>query len=62
MFNKEGVGGELHTVKRSEVILLKSNADFLLALQCRLECEPGYVAQRVPLITCVNGEYEKGCH
>ena len=33
-----------------------------LALQCRLECEPGYVAQRTPLITCVNGEYAKGCH
>ena len=32
------------------------------ALQCRLECEPGYVAQRTPLITCVNGEYAKGCH
>ena len=32
------------------------------ALQCWLECEPGYVAQRVPLITCVDGEYEKGCH
>ena len=35
---------------------------FFLALQCRLECEPGYVAQRTPLITCVNGEYAKGCH
>ena len=33
-----------------------------LALQCRLECESGYVAQRTPLITCVNGEYAKGCH
>ena len=32
------------------------------ALQCRLECEPGYVAQRTPLITCVNGEYAQGCH
>ena len=32
------------------------------ALQCRLECESGYVAQRTPLITCVNGEYAKGCH
>ena len=32
------------------------------ALQCWLECEPGYVAQRVPLITCVNGKYAKGCH
>ena len=32
------------------------------ALQCRLECEAGYVAQRTPLITCVNGEYAKGCH
>ena len=33
------------------------------ALQCRLECESGYVAQRAPLITCVNGEYaQQGCH
>ena len=32
------------------------------ALQCRLECDPGYVAQKTPLITCVNGEYAKGCH
>ena len=32
------------------------------ALQCRLECESGYVAQRTPLITCVNGEYAPGCH
>ena len=32
------------------------------ALQCWLECEPGYVAQRVPLITCVDGNYAKGCH
>ena len=32
------------------------------ALQCWLECEPGYVAQRVPLITCVDGHYAKGCH
>ena len=32
------------------------------ALQCRLECESGYIAQRTPLITCVNGEYAKGCH
>ena len=32
------------------------------ALQCRLECEPGFVSQRSPLITCVNGEYAKECH
>ena len=32
------------------------------ALQCWLECEPGYVAQRVPLITCVDGHYAKECH
>ena len=32
----------------------------LSALQCRLECQPGYVANRKPLITCVNGEYAKG--
>ena len=32
------------------------------ALQCRLECESGYVAQKTALITCVKGEYEKGCH
>ena len=31
---------------------------FIPALQCRLECKAGYVAQRKPLITCVNGEYE----
>ena len=36
--------------------------DFFPALQCRLECDPGYVAQKTPLITCVNGEYAKGCH
>ena len=35
---------------------------YISALQCRLECEAGYVAQRTPLITCVNGEYAKGCH
>ena len=29
------------------------------ALQCRLECDSGYIAQRTPLITCVNGEYAK---
>ena len=32
------------------------------ALQCRLECESGYATARTPLITCVNGKYEKGCH
>ena len=36
--------------------------DFFSALQCRLECETGFVAQRTPLITCVNGEYAKECH
>ena len=29
------------------------------ALQCRLECDSGYVAQQTPLITCVKGEYAK---
>ena len=32
------------------------------ALQCRLECRPGYISPRTPLITCVNGEYAKWCH
>ena len=32
------------------------------ALQCRLECDSGYSTARTPLITCVNGKYEKGCH
>ena len=40
----------------------KLKFEIFLALQCRLECESGYVAQRTPLITCVNGEYAKGCH
>ena len=31
---------------------------FISALQCRLECDSGYISQRTPLITCVNGEYE----
>ena len=44
------------------IYLLFQLNGFFLALQCRLECEPGYVAQRTPLITCVNGEYAKGCH
>ena len=45
--------------KKKRILNYKS---LFLALQCRLECEPGYVAQRTPLITCVNGEYAKGCH
>ena len=32
---------------------------FYLALQCRLECEPGFVSQQTPLITCVDGKYVK---
>ena len=47
--------------KKTHYSVIWSNLQFL-ALQCRLECEPGYVAQRTPLITCVNGEYAKGCH
>ena len=31
---------------------------FLSALQCRLDCNPGYVAHKTPIITCVNGEYQ----
>ena len=31
---------------------------FFLALQCRLDCDPGYVSQRAPIITCVDGRYE----
>ena len=30
------------------------------ALQCRLECDSGYVSQYTPLITCVNGQYAQG--
>ena len=29
------------------------------ALQCRLECQPGYATHWTPLITCVHGKYEK---
>ena len=28
------------------------------ALQCRLDCNPGYVAHKAPIITCVNGQYQ----
>ena len=28
------------------------------ALQCRLDCDPGYVAQKTPIITCVKGRYQ----
>ena len=31
---------------------------FLSALQCRLDCHPGYVAHKTPIITCVNGQYQ----
>ena len=37
---------------------LDEEAQSYPALQCRLECEVGYIAQRTPIITCVNGEYE----
>ena len=30
----------------------------LSALQCRLDCNPGYVAHKAPIITCVNGQYQ----
>ena len=30
----------------------------LLALQCRLTCDPGYASYLPPIITCVNGNYE----
>ena len=43
-------------------MLLEAQGIKFSALQCRLECEPGYVAQHAPVITCVNGEYAKGCH
>ena len=44
------------------VMSLDRSQMIISALQCRLECEPGYVAQRTPLITCVKGKYAKGCH
>ena len=44
------------------IILTTASMKHVSALQCRLECESGYVAQKTPLITCVKGEYEKGCH
>ena len=44
------------------VMSLDRSQMIISALQCRLECEAGYVAQRTPLITCVNGEYAQGCH
>ena len=28
------------------------------ALQCRLDCDVGYESQRVPVITCVDGQYQ----
>ena len=30
----------------------------LSALQCRLDCNPGYVAHKTPIITCVKGQYQ----
>ena len=42
------------------VMSLDRSQMIISALQCRLECEPGYVAQRTPLITCVKGKYAKG--
>ena len=30
----------------------------LSALQCRLDCNPGYVAHKTPIITCVRGKYQ----
>ena len=32
--------------------------DSLSALQCRLDCDPGYVAHKAPIVTCVNGQYQ----
>ena len=31
---------------------------FTSALQCRLHCDSGYVSQKTPIVTCVDGEYE----
>ena len=31
------------------------SAALVSALQCRLYCQPGYVSQQTPIITCVNG-------
>ena len=45
-----------------ETWLAKIIKTLFSALQCRLECQSGYVAQRTPLITCVNGEYAQGCY
>ena len=54
----------LQTLKEITAFLgqMKNPRHQLSALQCRLECGPGYVANRKPLITCVNGEYAKQGH
>ena len=49
---------EVQEVPIHGATFLDEGAQTYPALQCRLECEPGYVAQRTPIITCVNGEYE----
>ena len=39
-------------------LLEEEEAQTYPALQCRLECESGYIAHKTPIITCVNGEYQ----
>ena len=43
-----------------ELLHLRKSSEryFFSALQCRLDCDPGYVSQRPPIITCVDGRYE----
>ena len=45
---------------KKELLHLRKSSEkcFFLALQCRLDCDPGYVSQRPPIITCVDGRYE----
>ena len=31
---------------------------FFSVLQCRLDCHPGYMAHKTPIITCVKGRYQ----
>ena len=39
-------------------IIGKTFKIFFSALQCRLDCDPGYVSHKTPIITCVDGRYE----
>ena len=53
------IGGDLETYPgKSNDQLSKSFISILLALQCRLDCNPGYASDLSPLATCVNGNYD----